>query len=145
MALTCAYMYNCAHTFIAKCVKQVQKSLYSINDVGMHYVKNSGNNKSSLSRILAQSCITLPYVFRQMIVLVSLTVLLSRPLNIMHVCSFKLRKHANHVKYNSTDVIMTIPTFSAEGYTRLAYYYFAWHIPTWPFTLPYVKFITSKL
>ena len=52
-------------------------------DVGMHHAKNHGNKEipiAILSMILAQSCVTPPYIVQAMIVLVSLIVGISHPI-----------------------------------------------------------------
>ena len=70
--------------FAQKYVEQVQKSFNGdVYRDGMHHAKNRGNKViplAILSRILAQSCVTPPYIIKakglRMIVLVSLIVLL---------------------------------------------------------------------
>ena len=62
-------MHVCTRTHARSCanhekyVEEVQKSLNM--DVGMHHAKNRGNKEiplAILSRILAQSCVTPPYI-----------------------------------------------------------------------------------
>ena len=61
-----AQRYACAYLRLyANPEKYVQKSLNM--DVGMHHAKNRGNKEiplAILSRILAQSCVTPPYIIQ---------------------------------------------------------------------------------
>ena len=80
----CTHVRNCVYIYANPekyYVEQVQKSFNM--DVGMHHAKNRGNKEiplAILSRILAQSYVTPPYIIQakglHMIVLVSLIVLL---------------------------------------------------------------------
>ena len=75
-------------------------------DVGMHHAKNRGNKEIPLSRILAQSCVTLPELCREglrMIVLVSLIVLLRGfPCfhNLSHGASLYIYIHNNNYYFS---------------------------------------------
>ena len=99
-------------------------------DVGMHHAKNRGNKViplAILSRILAQSCVTPPYIIKakglRMIVLVSLIVLL-RGLPCFHDFSHGASLHPHSLN----DFCTCICTTASENFYKPVFFLQTVHI-----------------